>query len=115
MATHTAIPVAAEGRKFGLYLLTSTQRRQKTHPNVVAQCDNLILMRMNSAADLDYLHDVFSFVPSGLLDLAGSFGLGQALVAGELLQPSGDREDGSANRPGRGCGRPGDVGPMLTG
>ena len=65
-------------------MLTSTQRPQKAHPNVVSQCDNLVLMRMNSAADLAYLHDVFSFVPSGLLDLAGSFRLGQALVAGKL-------------------------------
>ena len=46
--------IAAEGRKFGLYLLVSTQRPQKVHPNVVSQCDNLVLMRLNSAADLAY-------------------------------------------------------------
>ena len=57
--------IAAEGRKFGLYLLTSTQRPQKVHPNVVSQCDNLVLMRMNSAADLAYAREVFSFVPAG--------------------------------------------------
>ena len=59
-------------------------RPQKAHPNVVSQCDNLVLMRMNSAADLAYLREVFSFVPGGLLDLATSFRLGQALVTGKL-------------------------------
>jgi DNA helicase HerA-like ATPase len=84
LATDTAVRIAAEGRKFGLYLLTCTQRPQKVHPNVVSQCDNLVLMRMNSSADLAYLREVFSFVPGGLLDLAGDFRLGQALVAGKL-------------------------------
>ena len=84
LATEHAVRIAAEGRKFGLYLLTSTQRPQKVHPNVVSQCDNLILMRMNSAADLAYASEIFSFVPTGLLARARGFGLGEALVAGKL-------------------------------
>jgi DNA helicase HerA-like ATPase len=84
LATEYAVRIAAEGRKFGLYLLTATQRPQKVHPNVVSQCDNLVLMRMNSAADLDYAREVFSFVPASLLERAGGFGLGEALVAGKL-------------------------------
>jgi DNA helicase HerA-like ATPase len=84
LATEHAIRIAAEGRKFGLYLLTATQRPQKVHPNIVSQCDNLVLMRMNSAGDLAYARDVFSFVPGTLLDLAADFTLGEALVAGKL-------------------------------
>jgi uncharacterized protein len=84
LATMHAVRIAAEGRKFGLYLLTATQRPQKVHPNVVSQCDNLVLMRMNSAADLDYAREVFSFVPASLLERATTFGLGEALVAGKL-------------------------------
>lgn len=83
-ATEHAVRIAAEGRKFGLYLLTSTQRPQKVHPNVVSQCDNLVLMRMNSAGDLAYARDVFSFVPGSLLAQAANFRLGEALVAGKL-------------------------------
>ena len=51
---------------------------------MISQCDNLVLMRMNSVADLGYAGDVFSFVPPGLLAQAGAFGLGEALVAGKL-------------------------------
>ena len=42
-------------------------------------------MRMNSLADLGYVRDTFSFVPPGLLDRASRFGLGQALVAGNIV------------------------------
>ena len=55
LATEDAIRIAAEGRKFGLYLLVVTQRPQKVHENVLSQCDNLVLMRMNSAADLAHV------------------------------------------------------------
>jgi hypothetical protein len=84
LATGHAVQIAAEGRKFGLYLLVSTQRPQKVHENVLSQCDNLVLMRMNSTADLEHLASTFSFVPPGLLAKASSFGLGEALVAGKI-------------------------------
>ena len=84
LATEHAVRIAAEGRKFGLYLLVCTQRPQKVQENVISQCDNLVLMRMASAADLAYTGDLLSFAPRGLLDGATSFRLGEALVAGKL-------------------------------
>ena len=85
LAAEKAVQIAAEGRKYGLYLLTSTQRPHKVHENVVSQCDNLLLMRMNSRADLADLSRVFSFVPEGLMAGATSFRQGQALVAGKVM------------------------------
>jgi hypothetical protein len=85
LATETAIRIAAEGRKFGLYLLLSTQRPQKVHENIVSQCDNLLLMRMNSVADVGHLTEVFSFVPPSLLARATGFRQGEALVAGKVV------------------------------
>ncbi len=106
LSTDVAVQIAAEGRKFGLYLLVSTQRPHKVHENVVSQCDNLLLMRMNSAADLGDLGRLLSFVPPGLMAAATTFGMGQALVAGRLLpQPAyvrmGERvsEEGGADVP----------------
>ena len=84
LATEQTVRIAAEGRKFGLYLLVSTQRPQKVHPNIVTQCDNLVLMRLNSAADMAYAETVFSAVPPGLLRRASGFRLGEALVAGKI-------------------------------
>jgi uncharacterized protein len=84
LATEDAIRIAGEGRKFGLYLIIVTQRPQKVHENVLSQCENLVLMRMNSTADLAHVGRIFSFVPPGLLDRATTFRLGEALAAGKI-------------------------------
>jgi hypothetical protein len=84
LATDRAIRVAAEGRKFGLYLLVSTQRPQRVHELIVSQCDNLVLMRMNSTADLAFVGEMLSFAPAGLLERSRSFGLGESLVSGKI-------------------------------
>ena len=60
MAAEHAVRIAAEGRKFGLYLLVSTQRPQKIPENVLSQADNLVLMRLNSLADAAFTQAVFS-------------------------------------------------------
>ncbi len=84
VATDYAVRIAAEGRKFGLYMLVCTQRPQKVQENIISQCDNLVLMRMASAADLAHVGELLSFAPRGLLEGATSFRLGEALVAGKL-------------------------------
>ena len=76
--------IAGEGRKFGLHLFIATQRPGKVHPNVVSQCDNLILMRMNGVGDIADLEALFSHVPPPLLRGSTGFGLGQALFAGPI-------------------------------
>ena len=85
LATEDAIRIAGEGRKFGLYLIVVTQRPQKVHENVLSQCDNLVLMRMNSTADLAHVAELFSFVPRGLIDRATTFEQGEALAAGKIV------------------------------
>jgi DNA helicase HerA-like ATPase len=81
------VRIAGEGRKYGLHLLVSTQRPSKAHENVLSQCDNLVLMKMNSVADLARLGELFSYVPPSLLDRSRVFRQGESLVAGKI---SGD-------------------------
>jgi len=87
LATEHAVRIAGEGRKYGLHLLVSTQRPSKAHENVLSQCDNLVLMKMNSVADLARLSELFSYVPPSLLDRSRVFRQGESLVAGKI---SGD-------------------------
>ncbi len=82
--TDYAVWVAGEGRKFGIYLVLASQRPQKVHRNVISQCDNLLLMRVNSVADLDELAQVFSHVPATMIAEARSFQLGEMLAAGPV-------------------------------
>jgi uncharacterized protein len=76
--------VAGEGRKYGIHLLLASQRPDKLPENVLSQCDNLLLMRVNSAADRAALASRFGFVPPELVELAGTFGLGDSLMAGKV-------------------------------
>jgi hypothetical protein len=84
MAAEHAVRIAAEGRKFGLYLLVSTQRPQKIAENVLSQADNLVLMRLNSLADAEFAQAAFSFVPSSLIERSVIFRQGEALIAGKI-------------------------------
>ncbi len=84
VAAEHATRIAAEGRKFGLYLLLSTQRPQKIAGNVLSQADNLVLMRMNSLADAAFTEAAFSFVPPSLIERSVTFHQGESLIAGKI-------------------------------
>lgn len=100
------IQIAAEGRKFGLWLLLSTQRPSKVHPGIISQCDNLGLMKMVSPLDLEDIATYFGFAPPALLAQSPWFRQGEALFAGgfvpaptllrvgERLTPEGGRDVG---------------------
>jgi uncharacterized protein len=79
------VQIAAEGRKYGLWLLLSTQRPSKLHPQVLSQCDNLVLMRMNAPGDIVELGEIFGFAPAAMLRASTSFAQGEALVAGGFV------------------------------
>lgn len=85
LSTEHAVRIAGEGRKFGIHLLVSTQRPSKVHDNVLSQCDNLVLMRMNSAADIAHLTGLFSYAPASLIERSTVFRQGEALVAGGIV------------------------------
>ena len=77
--------IAAEGRKYGLWLFLSSQRPSKIDPQVLSQCDNLVVMRMNSPGDAAELTGMFGFAPAAMLALSNYFRQGEALVAGGFV------------------------------
>jgi DNA helicase HerA-like ATPase len=79
------IQIAAEGRKFGLWLLLSTQRPSKVHPGIISQCDNLGLMKMSSPIDLEGLATYFGYAPTELIARSPWFRQGEALFAGTFV------------------------------
>jgi DNA helicase HerA-like ATPase len=80
------LKVAAEGRKFGLWLLLASQRAQKLHRNVISQCDNLILMRMVNQFDIDHVAGSFAGVSREMVSLARGFKKGTALAVGRIVR-----------------------------
>jgi hypothetical protein len=86
IATDYLVRIAAEGLKYGLRLLLASQRPAKIHANVITQCENLVLMRMNSQTDLDSLTRIFSQAPSTLIAQSRYFTQGEALISGEIVR-----------------------------
>ena len=87
--TDRIVQIAAEGRKYGLWLLLSTQRPSKIHPNVLSQCDNLGLMKMASPRDLHELGEYFGYASPELLARSPGFAQGEVLFAGGFIpEPS---------------------------
>jgi uncharacterized protein len=76
--------IAGEGRKYGIHLLLASQRPDKLPEPVLSQCDNLLLMRVNAAGDRAALARLFGYAPPHLVELAGTFGLGESLVVGKV-------------------------------
>jgi DNA helicase HerA-like ATPase len=85
LVTARLAQIAAEGRKYGLWLLLSTQQPHKVHPNVLSQCDNLVVMRMGSTSDLARLGEVFGAAPRQMLAAATDFARGEMLLAGGFV------------------------------
>ncbi len=79
------VQIAAEGRKYGIWLLLSTQRPTKIQVNVLTQCDNLALLRMNAPKDLAEIEDVFGFAPCELTRRSPEFQQGEVLFAGGFV------------------------------
>jgi DNA helicase HerA-like ATPase len=78
------VRIAAEGRKFGLFLLVVTQRPRKLDPSVLSECDGLFLMKMTNDGDLRYAAEVFGFLSPDVLAHAKSLKVGDVFLQGRL-------------------------------
>jgi DNA helicase HerA-like ATPase len=76
---------AAEGRKYGIYLIVSTQRPQKVSANVLSECDNACLLRMTNAEDIDYAKRLFGYLPKNVFGLCPRLTTGEVLLCGAFV------------------------------
>jgi len=77
--------IAAEGRKFGMFLVMVSQSPSKIHPDALSQCANLMIMRLTRRADVDTIVDLRIDVPKELVERVSTFGQGQALFVGDFV------------------------------
>lgn len=78
--------IAAEGRKYGLWLLIATQRPSRVPENILSQCDNLVLMRTGCEIDLEYTCRVYGRLTEDLARLARGFDRGESIAVGPLVK-----------------------------
>jgi DNA helicase HerA-like ATPase len=82
--TAKVVRIAAEGRKYGLYLIVVTQRPRKVDSNILAECDNLLLMKVTNQSDLDFAEQAFGFLSKEITQRATALTTGELLLTGSL-------------------------------
>jgi uncharacterized protein len=83
--------VVAEGRKYGLFLILVSQRPDKLDPQVLSECENKAVMRLNSNSVLTITRQMLGLddVPPKVLEKCLDFKKGRALLIGNWA-PEGD-------------------------
>lgn len=78
--------IAAEGRKFGIFLVLVTQRPYRVHQDTLSQCGSQIIMRLTNPEDQSAIRKASESMSEGLLaDLPG-LNQGEAVVLGPLVR-----------------------------
>jgi hypothetical protein len=80
--------IAAEGRKYGLFLILVSQRPEKLDPLVVSECENKAIMRLGSATVLEATCKMLGLedIPRKTLEKCLDFGTGRVLITGEWTE-----------------------------
>jgi uncharacterized protein len=78
--------IAAEGRKFRVFLVVVTQRPAKINEDVLSQCGSQIIMKITNGRDQDAIANAVEAASADLVsDLAG-LNRGEAVVLGQLTR-----------------------------
>jgi len=76
--------IAAEGRKYGLFLILATQRPNKVRPGLLAECENVCLLRLQSPVDHKTAADTWG-VPMQDVARTRHFKVGDGLLFGRWV------------------------------
>jgi hypothetical protein len=78
--------IAAEGRKFGVFLVIITQRPSKIHPDALSQCNSQIIMRISNPDDQVAIAKSSERLGQTLLEDLPGLNTGEAVVVGEMTR-----------------------------
>ncbi len=84
LTEHTAqtlLKMAAEGRKYGIFLMVITQRPAKLRHGLLSECENLCLLRLQSPVEHKLVFDTWG-IPQSELDRVSRFKKGDAMLYG---------------------------------
>ena len=78
--------IAKEGRKYGMFLLVSSQRPSELSKTVLSQCSNFIIHRIQNPDDLSHIRQMTPHISSTILSRLPSIPRQHALVFGHSVQ-----------------------------
>lgn len=76
--------IAREGRKFGCFLMLSSQRPSELSSTVLSQCNNYLIHRIKNNVDLEYLLKTIPYINKNQLIRFSYLPTGTAFIVGEL-------------------------------
>jgi hypothetical protein len=78
--------IAAEGRKFGVFLVIITQRPSKIHSDALSQCNSQIIMRITNPQDQNAIAMSSERLGENLLNDLPGLNIGEAVIVGEMTR-----------------------------
>jgi len=85
-SSRTIERIAAEGRKFGIFLLVVTQRPNKINSNVLSQCNSQIIMRLTNPDDMSAVRRSSEGLSEDLFNDLPGLNKGEAVIVGDLTK-----------------------------
>ena len=77
--------IAKEGRKFGMFLLVSSQRPSELSKTVLSQCNNFIVHRIQNPEDLSHIRQITPHISETILKRMPSIPTQNALIFGHAV------------------------------
>ena len=78
--------IAKEGRKYGLLLDLITQRPIDLNENVISQCSNFLIFKINHPADLEYIYKSVPNMTEDILEKQKTLQAGTCIAFGRIFK-----------------------------
>ena len=78
--------IAAEGRKFGVFLCLITQRPSKVNPDSLSQCNSQLIMKLTNPEDQKAVELSSERISKDLLDDLPGLNPGESVIVGEVTR-----------------------------
>ena len=78
--------IAKEGRKFGIILDLITQRPTELSSNVLSQCSNFLIFKLNHPADLEYIEKMVPNISKDVIEKQKSLQAGTCVAFGLMMK-----------------------------
>jgi DNA helicase HerA-like ATPase len=78
--------IAAEGRKFGVFLMLVTQRPSRIDADALSQCNSQIILRITNPRDQEAVAQASERLGAELMQDLPGLNVGEAVIVGELTR-----------------------------
>lgn len=86
LSKHVIKRIAAEGRKFGLFLIIISQRPSRIDPDVLSQCNSQMILRITNPEDQNAVRISSERMSEDLLNDLPGLNIGETVIVGEIVK-----------------------------